>query len=1037
MPIGDEPDETGRLVVGLLGPVDVHVSGAAAGISQPGLKVLLAMLALSANHVVPVSTLIYALWQEDASRQREKNLHVQVHVLRRRLAELEPGRSTSRIVTAPPGYLLSISDGELDAESFASLARRGRLLAGAGDPAAASETLGQALGLWRGPALCDVAYASPRLEAEAAGLEEQRLAVLEDKADADLAAGRHSYLAGYLPAMIAQFPLRERLRGQLMLALYRCGRQGDALSTYRDARQVLADELGLDPGPQLQALHQQILTADPRLAFSPPRGDQPGESASVIPAQARGAHDSVIPAVASGQQGQHGRQRGQRGQQTGSAAAHQQLAGAGQPTAATAGPRQLATGPRQLAVVPRQLSAGTRHFAGRNAELAELDGVLREADQAGATAVIVITGTGGVGKTALALHWAHRVARRYPDGQLHVNLRGYDPSGTPVTPADCLRGLLDGLGVPREQIPDSLEARAGLYRSMLAGLRMLVLLDNAFDADQVRPLLPGSDGCLVLVTSRSALAGLVATESAHPVPLGLLGDDDAEALLAARLGPTRTGADPAAVTLLVRLCGGLPLALAITAARAAAQPTLPLSALADELTDEQHRLDALDTGDQMTNLRAAFSWSCRQLSDPAARMFSLLGGHPGPDISVAAAASMVGLPSPQARRALGELVSASLLAEHAAGRYVLHDLLRAYAAEQRPATEPGSERRSAQARLVDHYLHTAYMGALLLAPIGHPIILDPAPLGVIPERLADRNRALAWFRTELAVLLAVAELAAACGLDKQAWQLPWTLRSFLDGQGLWQDWDAVNKIALAAAERLQDHNGLGWTHHRMAQVSSLSGAIDDGIAHNMEALSQFRLAGNIAGQGSACLGLCIAAGRQGNHQGALEHGERALALFRTAGDRIGEAFMLHLVGLELGQLGNAELGREHCMQAVELYGELDDLGGLADAWHSLGTLHKQLGEYADAIACFHQSLMLSAKLGDRWAQAYCLIYVGDTHDAAGDLLAARETWQQAIDMLGDLHHPDTERIRARLRETAGPASPPVSPGPPNPSAPFR
>jgi DNA-binding SARP family transcriptional activator/tetratricopeptide (TPR) repeat protein len=1025
MSTADESDETGRLVVGLLGPVNVHVADRSAGISQPGLKVLLAMLALSANHVVPVSTLIYALWQEDASRQREKNLHVQVHLLRRRLAELEPGRGTSRIVTAPPGYLLSIGDGELDVESFAALSRRGRLLAGAGDPAAASDVFGQALGLWRGPALGDVAYTSPRLEAEAAGLEEQRLAVLEDKADADLTAGRHSYLAGYLPAMIAQFPLRERLRGQLMLALYRCGRQGDALSGYRDARQVLAEELGLDPGPQLQALHQQILTADPRLAFSPPRAAQPGEPALVIPAGAAGTRGSTARSqpVASAQR------QGQRNEPAGPPMPRE----AGLPAIVV--PRQLAGGTRQQPVVPRQLPAGTRHFAGRQAELAELDDVLREAGAA--TAVIVITGTGGVGKTALALHWAHSVARRFPDGQLHVNLRGYDPAGFPATSADCLRGLLDGLGVPREQIPDSVEARAGLYRSVLAGRRVLVLLDNAADAEQVRPLLPGSSGCLVLVTSRSALPGLVATESAHPVSLGLLGDDAANAMLAARLGPGRTAAEPTAASLLVRLCGGLPLALAITAARAAAQPALPLSALADELTDEQHRLDALDTGDPMTSLRAAFSWSCRQLSDPAARMFRLLGGHPGPDISAAAAASMAGQPAPQARRALGELVSASLLTEHAPRRYMLHDLLRAYAAEQRPEADTRSERRSAQARLVDHYLHTAYAGALLLAPVGHPIILDPALPGALPERLADRNHALAWFRTELPVLLAVVDLAAASGLDEQAWQLPWTLRGVLDGQGLWQDWDAVNRIALAAAERLQDHNGMGWTHHRMAQVCSLSGAINEGITHNMQALTHFALAGNVAGQGSARLGLCIARGRQGHHEAALEHGEQALGLFRAAGDRIGEAFMLHLVGLELGQLGNPELGREHCMQAVELYGELDDPGGLADAWHSLGTLHKQLGEHPDAIACFQQSLMLSATLGDRWGQAYCLIYVGDTHDAAGDLLAAREAWQHAIDMLGDLRHPDTDRIRARLRETAGQRSHATGADTPGETAPAR
>ncbi len=772
MSTGHESANTGRLVVGLLGPVDVQVSGTAAGISQPGLKVLLAMLALSANHVVPVSTLIHALWQEDASRQREKNLHVQVHLLRRRLADLEPERSASRIVTAPPGYLLSIGDGELDVESFASLARQGRVLAGAGSPAAASEVLGQGLGLWRGPALCDVAYASPRLEAEAAGLEEQRLGVLEDKADADLAAGRHSYLAGYLPAMIAQFPLRERLRGQLMLALYRCGRQGDALSAYRDARQVLADELGLDPGPPLQALHQQILTADPRLAPPSPGEVRPSPGVMRLREQTSAAQADEQQPRGPAARTLAANSVGRRGQPTDS-----------QPVYADRDNQAArASHPPPAPVVPRQLPAGIRHFAGRLAELAQLDALHRETVEADSTAVIVITGTGGIGKTALALHWAHRVASHYPDGQLHVNLRGYDPCAAPVSASDGVRVLLDGLGVRREQIPDAPEARAGLLRSVVAGRRLLVLLDNARDAEQVRPLLPGSTGCLVLVTSRSALSGLVATEGAQPLPLGLLGDDDAEAVLAARLGINRTEADPNAVQLLVRLCGGLPLALAVTAARAAAQPALPLSALADELTDEQHRLDALDTGDQMTSLRAAFSWSCRQLTEPAARMFRLLAAHPGPHISAAAAASLAGLSPARTRSALGELVSASLLIEHASGRYRMHDLVRAYAADQRPepqpepgsgpgsgpGSEPASERLSAQARLVDHYLHTAYAGTMLLAPVGHPIILDPVQPGVLPERLADHSEALAWFKSELPVLLAAVELAAVCGLAKQA-----------------------------------------------------------------------------------------------------------------------------------------------------------------------------------------------------------------------------------------------------------------------------
>ena len=968
-------DAAARLRICLLGPVDVYTGDLAAGISQPNLRVLLAMLALSANRVVPVSTLIDALWQEDASRQREKNLHVQVHLLRRRLAELEPGRATSRIGTAPPGYRLALSDGELDAAAFAGLAARGRNLAQSGRPAEASEILAQALALWRGPALGDVAFASPQLEAEASGLEEQRLAVLEDQADAELAAGRHAGLAGHLRSLIAQYPLRERLRGQLMLALYRCGRQADALAEYQQARQVLDDELGLDPCAQLQVLQRQMLAADPALAIPAIR-----PAAIQLPAGPAAPEKAPAAGPAAGTD-------------------HRDDTAAARPA-------------------PRQLPAGVRHFAGRDAEVSELDGLLGDVAETGSSTVVVITGTAGAGKTALALHWAHRAARHFPGGQLHVNLRGYDPSGIPVSPAQATRGLLLGLGVPREQIPDTEDAQGGLYRSLLADRRALIVLDNARDADQVRPLLPGGAGCLVLVTSRSALTGLVAGENAYPVPLGMLSHRDAEALLGTRLGHDRTAAEPDAVEQIIGLCAGLPLALAIAAARAAALSSLPLAALASELASEPDLLDALDTGDQMTSLRAVFSWSYRQLPADAARLFGLLSAHPGPDISVASAASLAALPPPQARRTLAGLAAASLLTDHGPGRYALHDLLRVYAAEQAADSEPGPELVAAEARLVDHYLHTAYAGTLLLAPLGHPVTLSAPLPGVLPEPLTSAEQAQAWFRAELKVLLATVSLAARRGFDRQAWQLPWSLRSFLDSQGLWHDWDAVNQVALAAAERLQDYDGLGWTQHRMAQVASLTGSVPDSVGHNTRALANFTLAGNLAGQGSAQLGLCISLSHLGDHQAALGHGNRALALFREAGDQVGEAYVLHLVGLELAQTGETGAGRDYCTEAVERCGELGDLGGLADAWRSLGTLHKQAGEHDEAIACFQQSLMLSAEMGDRFGQASCLICVGDTHDDAGEVLAARETWQQAIELLGAALHPDADRVRARLARPA-------------------
>src|SRR6204780_4440335 len=364
---------------------------------------------------------------------------------------------------------------------------------------------------------------------------------------------------------------------------------------------------------------------------------------------------------------------------------------------------------RAIREVPRQLPAAVADFTGRAAELRAL---IRMLDQAGAgtpgTVVIsAIGGTAGVGKTALALHWAHQVATSFPDGQLYVNLRGFDPSGNPTVPTEAIRGFLDALGVPPDRITASPEAQAGMYRSLLADRRMLIVLDNARHEQQVRPLLPASPGTLVLVTSRSQLSGLGAAEGARLISLDVLSHAEAVQLLAARLGTARAAAQPAAAGRIAPLCACLPLALTVAAARAAARPGFPLAALAAELADSAGRLDALDAADPGSSVRAVFSWSVRQLTGEAVRMFWLLGIHPGPDICAPAAASLAGRGQPQARRLLRELADAHLIAEHVPGRYAFHDLLRAYAAEQACDADSDTDRREATGRVLDHYLHTA------------------------------------------------------------------------------------------------------------------------------------------------------------------------------------------------------------------------------------------------------------------------------------------------------------------------------------------
>src|SRR5262249_3869064 len=419
------------------------------------------------------------------------------------------------------------------------------------------------------------------------------------------------------------------------------------------------------------------------------------------------------------------------------------------------------------------------------------------------------------GKTALAVYWAHGVTDRFPDGQLYVNLRGFDPSGSVMDPADAVRRFLDALDVPPERIPVDLDAQAALYRSQLAGRRMLVVLDNARDTAQVRPLLPGAPGCLVVVTSRNELTGLIAGDGAHPVTLDLLTDDEARQLLTQRLGADRVAAEPAAVGEIITRCAHLPLALALVATRAAIRPHAELRVLAEELRDAQQRWQLLTGDDPTTDVQAVFSWSYHALTPEAARLFRLLRLPPGPEVSAAAAASLAGLPVSAVRPVLAELTAASLLVEHTIGRYAFHDLLRAYATGLAGRLDTDQHRHAAAVRMLDHYLHTAFIANRLLEPARDPITLtSPAP-GVTPQHPADHQQALDWFTVEHPVLLAAVEHAAGIGFDTHTWQLAWTLVTFLDRRGHWHDWAATGRAAVAAAHRLADRTKQAYAHRNL------------------------------------------------------------------------------------------------------------------------------------------------------------------------------------------------------------------------------
>ena len=650
-------------------------------------------------------------------------------------------------------------------------------------------------------------------------------------------------------------------------------------------------------------------------------------------------------------------------------------------------------------VVPRQLPPAPPHFVGRADELA----ILVRAAAAGAP--LLVTGMAGVGKTALALAFAHRVAREYPDGQLYVNLRGFDPSRTAMTPAEAVRGLLEALGVAPQAFPPGFEAQVGLYRSLLSERHMLVLLDDAGDADQVRAVLPGAPGCRVLVTSRVELTGLVAADGAYPLALTVLPDLDARQMLVQRLGSDRVAAEPEAVRTLVAACGRLPIALTVVAARAATRPAFPLSAIAEESAGALHG----DVG-------AVFSWSYRALSEPAARLFRLLGLHCGPDLGAGAAASLAGGPDAEVAPLLAELTQAHLVTEPAPGRYSFHDLLRAYAIDRAEATETAAERTAARRRYLDHYVRTAWRAALLLSPHRPRIADELAGAGHPAEPLDDREAALAWFATEQAVLLAAAEQAYAIGCDEHVWRLGWALSDFLELSGRLDDWIAVQNNAVAAARRVGELEIVARMLLILGNAYGRTAHYDDAGPPFHEALALFRRIGNPTWEARTVNALGGLMERQGKYAEALEYAERSLAIYRDIGDRAGVARVHNAIGWCHSHLGDDQLAIEHCRQSMEYYLEVDDRSGQAAAWDSLGHAYQGLGQYGESVRCYERALGLLREAHDRYNEAGTLERLGGTYAAAGDVATAREVWRQAIARYEELDLWDAAvELRARAR----------------------
>ena len=951
------------LRVGVLGPVTAWYGDQELSAGQPRQQAVLGILAMRANRVISRGELVDAVWGHDPPASAEGGIYTYVAGLRRIIEPTRSLRGPGRVlVSSGAGYVLHLVPGQPDAVSFEQHLGRARQLRKGGDAGGAAAELSSALALWRGIAFAGVP--GPFAETERVRLGELRSTAAEEQADVLLSLGRHEEVVPDLTAMVADHPLRERMRGLLMIALYRSGRHAEALRVFSDGRHVLAEELGIDPGADLSRIHQQVLTADPALDATAPAG----------------AADSLITAV----EPDDGYRRPRH-----------EVAGIG---------------------VPAQLPLDAQGFSGRRDELGILQDTLsaRSAGPDETVPIVIISGTAGIGKTALAVRFGRQVAKRFGDGQLYVNLRGLDPATPPMEPAEVLRFFLDALGVPPHRIPAGTDGRAALYRSLLDGKRMLIVLDNARDVVQVRPLLPGAPGSLVVVTSRNELTGLVAAEGAVPVTLDVLSDDEAREMLVRRLGRDRTAPEPEAADEIIFSCARLPLALGIAIGRAAARPKRSLAELAAELRDARGRLDVLEA-DAATNVRAVFSWSYDQLSEPAARMFRLLGLHPGPDISLSAAASLAGMTRAQAGAALRELTRAHMAAEYLPARFTFHDLLRAYAADQAERHDSAGERRAAVHRVLDHYLHTAMAASQRFAPSrSAPRLTSPQP-GVLPADVTDKDQAMAWFDAEVAVLLALIGYADANGFDVHAWQISWALSPFFSRRGRWRDYVAAQETALAAARRLDDTLALAHSHYLLGHAQA-EDDYDAAEPNVRQALEKFRKLGDRANEAFVLNGLANMLAKQDRYPEALAVALDALRMLKAVGHWWTQATLENLVGWLYAHLGQYDQALTHCQRALSLHRDSGHRGGTADTLDSLGYIYLHLGDVGQAKAHYAKAIEAYREINSPFGVGNSLAGLGDALLAEGAPSAAGAAWREAVAILDRLPHPLADEVRGRLRD---------------------
>ncbi|MCY0938874.1 AfsR/SARP family transcriptional regulator [Streptomyces sp. H34-S4] len=936
----------------ILGPLEGWAGEARIRLSGQIHERVLVTLLLEPGGVVPVVRLVEAVWDEEPPVTASHQVRKAVADLRRRIPD--GGRL---IITDGPGYRAEVAASQLDLHEFLAHIQEARQSAAAGRTREAADSLRAALAVWRGPVLSGAGGSV--VQSAAAVLEERRLAAAEQLAEMRLALGEAGEVIGDLRTLIAQHPLRETLRGQLMLALYRSGRQADALAEYGHVRELLVEELGIDPSAQLTKMYESILRASPELTGP--------DAVSVLSAPPEG----------------------QAGSQAGEADADGPL-----PEVA------------RVRAAPRTLPPNLADFTGRERELAAVLEACRQEEREGPR-VVAIDGMGGAGKTSLAVRAAHRLADQYPDGQLHIDLRGFTPGEEPIGPGATISGLLRVLGVPADSIPDDEQGRIGLWRATLTGRRLLLLLDNAFDAGQVLPLLPSSPESLVLVTSRGRLLDL---DGAQWISLGVMPPEESRAMLTEVLGDDRASREPEAAAELAELCGHLPLALRLAVARLRNRPRWTVRYLVDRLDDETRRLDELSAGER--SVAATLNLSYRAMEEELQTAFRLLGLHPGAEVDVYSAAALLETEVRDAEDMLEDLLDMHLLVQNEPGLYAFHDLVRTYALSLGDGLR-GETGREAAARLLGFYAAATEAACAVLFPSRRAMSLYAPPAEFPLPPLRREDRVLEWFDRESTGIQAL--LAGVGGGDSP--QLLFTVArnaSFhLNLRGRFAEFETVSRAGLAATRSMGDSQLISRTLINLGVARWKLGRFNDAVEAGEEALSWARKGGDVEDEAASLGVLGLSHYALGNLESSYDYTMQALQVHGRDGvpqthQRVED---MNTVVSVCNSLGRQQEAADTARQAIEICRELHAPDEELVAWTGLALAHCGMGEFEQAATALTRALSLASASRMPENLVLTLAVAADVYDRLGDAQRSQEYEAKALELIAPTTPPQ-RRARA-------------------------